>query len=103
MDSKVYKGEIYLKIMRNSRIARIGGLVALLSGIGCAAIASRGHEDSKTRIVFHKLQGTYEERAEQRLRFHREAKDDYEEIVRKYGLNYVVKALANSPNNVYLE
>lgn len=88
--------------MRNSRIAKIGGLVALLAGIGCAAIASRGHEDSKTRIVVHRLHGTYEERAEQRLRFLR-AKDNYDEIVRKYGLNYVVEALVNSPNNIYLE
>lgn len=103
MDSKVYKEKIYLGIMRNSRIAKIGGLVALLAGIGCAAIASRGHEDSKTRIVVHRLHGTYEERAEQRLRFHREATDNYDELVEKYGLDYVVKALANSPNNVYLE
>lgn len=89
--------------MRNSRFAKIGELIALLTGVRCAAIASRGHEDSKTGIIIHRLHGTYGERAEQRLRFHREARDDYEEIVRKYGLGYVVKALANSPNNVYLE
>lgn len=92
--------------MKNSTFAGIGGLIALLSGLGgCAAIASKGYETPQVgRMIVHRVYGTPEERAEQRLEFHRQSKG-YSELIEKYGAEGLVGiALSISARGIeYLE